>query len=45
MLKSDIHNNQNILINLSIIDLIPEVTILGTAERNDKMLKYTVYII
>lgn len=42
--NSHIHH-QSFLLNLSLVDLIPEVTILGTAERRDKMLKYTIYII
>lgn len=27
------------------LDLVPEVTVLGTSERTDKMLKYTIYIV
>ncbi len=27
------------------LDLLPEVEILGTDERNDNMFKYTVYIV
>jgi hypothetical protein len=27
------------------LDLVPEINVLGTTERTDKMLKYTVYIV
>ena len=30
---------------MNIIDLVPDVTILGTSERSDKFLKYTIYIV
>ena len=27
------------------LELVPDVNVLGTTERSDKMLKYTVYIV
>lgn len=37
--------NNTFIKNISMLDLVPEVSVLGTSERTDKMLKYTVYIV
>ncbi len=40
-----INHNSTFIKAISLLDLVPEVTVLGTSERTDKMLKYTVYIV
>ena len=44
MFKTD-KKNDSFLKKMAMLELIPDVNVLGTSERNDKMLKYTVYII
>lgn len=38
-------HNSTFIKGISLLDRVPEVNILGTSERTDKMLKYTVYIV
>lgn len=46
LFQSDtINHNSTFIKAISLLDLVPEVTVLGTSERTDKMLKYTVYIV
>ena len=44
MFRADV-KNEKFLKNMAMLELIPDVHVLGTTERNDKMLKYTVYIV
>lgn len=43
--NENLNMNSTFIKGISMLDLVPEVTVLGTSERTDKMLKYTVYIV
>lgn len=43
--NENLNHNSTFIRGISMLDLVPEVTVLGTSERTDKMLKYTIYIV
>jgi hypothetical protein len=43
--NDNISHNSTFIKGISMLDLVPEINVLGTTERTDKMLKYTVYIV
>ena len=43
--SENISQNSTFIKAISLLDRVPEVNVLGTSERTDKMLKYTVYIV